>query len=772
MSFNNKIQYFIKALLTSCFVAFIFACNPTKHLKPDELFLQNSTIKIDTRKVDKDELKSYLKQKPNRKILGVFRYHLGVFNAFNKKGVSDFRQIGEAPVVYDSLVTAKSATQLGLYLKSKSYFDNNVTYTTKIHKNKVKVKYTIKTGEPYIVKWIDYKIEDPALRPIVVMKHYRSFIKKNKPLDMDVLENERQRIRDVLRDEGYFYFTKDYVKFKIDTTIGNKEVNVYVQIENKNKNNDSITNDLLHRKSKVSEVNVYLSHDFINKNIYNFDTTSYNGLIIAHDYKLIYKPKIINHAVNIKPNEFYSLEDQQATYKHFSELGLFRTVNIQYDKQNVSSSSDSIQPPILITNIFLTPQKIKSSSIEATGTNSGGNLGIKGGIVYLHKNLFHSGERLTVRLNGGLEVQQLINQPQKEQLIFGVFNTFEFGPEVNLEIPRFLLPISFEKFSKNLNPKTSFNYILNYQNRPEYERNLTQFSFGYFWNAKNKYKKHFLNPFTISLIKIHLTEQFKTRIEQENNPFIISSFTDHLISASNYTYVYNNQTSNKTRDFKFFRFSTEFAGNTLWLSDVMLNTPKNEKGGFEYFHIQYAQYMKFDFDYRYYNQAPFSALVSRIAFGIGRPYGNLNVLPFEKSYFGGGANGIRAWQARTLGPGSLPDSLISTQFVNQIGEIKIEGNLEYRFDITKLFKGAVFVDAGNIWITRPDEQRPNAEIRLDKFWQDVAVGTGIGLRLDFGFFLFRFDLAAKLKDPASLNPNEFNLHWKTPNLNLGIGYPF
>ena len=418
MSFNNKIQYFIKALLTSCFVAFIFACNPTKHLKPDELFLQNSTIKIDTRKVDKDELKSYLKQKPNRKILGVFRYHLGVFNAFNKKGVSDFRQIGEAPVVYDSLVTAKSATQLGLYLKSKSYFDNNVTYTTKIHKNKVKVKYTIKTGEPYIVKWIDYKIEDPALRPIVVMKHYRSFIKKNKPLDMDVLENERQRIRDVLRDEGYFYFTKDYVKFKIDTTIGNKEVNVYVQIENKNKNNDSITNDLLHRKSKVSEVNVYLSHDFINKNIYNFDTTSYNGLIIAHDYKLIYKPKIINHAVNIKPNEFYSLEDQQATYKHFSELGLFRTVNIQYDKQNVSSSSDSIQPPILITNIFLTPQKIKSSSIEATGTNSGGNLGIKGGVVYLHKNLFHSGERLTVRLNGGLEVQQLINQPQKEQLIF------------------------------------------------------------------------------------------------------------------------------------------------------------------------------------------------------------------------------------------------------------------------------------------------------------------------------------------------------------------
>jgi len=185
-----------------------------------------------------------------------------------------------------------------------------------------------------------------------------------------------------------------------------------------------------------------------------------------------------------------------------------------------------------------------------------------------------------------------------------------------------------------------------------------------------------------------------------------------------------------------------------------------------------SKFIKVDFDYRYYNQSSNGNIVSRIALGIGRPYGNLKVLPFEKSYFGGGANGIRAWQARTLGPGSMPDSLISSQYVNQIGEIKIEGNVEYRFDITKLFEGAIFVDAGNIWITREDEQRPNAEIKFDRFWQDVAVGTGIGLRLDFGFFLFRFDLAAKLKDPASEKPQEFKLQWRTPNLNLGIGYPF
>lgn len=778
MIFIIKILPNFKQLSVGCFFLMLLACNPTKHLKPDELFLRSSKIKVDNNVVDKDELESYNKQKANRKILGVFRFHLDVYNFVNKKGTNEFRKIGEAPVIFDSVATQKTATQLGLFLKNKGYFDNKVTYTTNINKNKIKVKYSIKTGDPYIVKWVDYEAEDSTLRPIIVLKHYKSFIKKNKPLDLDVLESERQRIRDVLRDEGYFAFNKEFVKFSIDTTTGNKEVNVFVQVLNKEPNEENKNESLRHQKYEIEQVNAFISNDFVNKNMSTFDTTSYKNLVIAYDKKLVYKPKMINHAINLRQNEQYSLENQQSSYKYLTELGLFKTVNIQFD--NVDEVHDDVDmeggsifnTKKIISNIYLTPQKLKSLTIEATGTNSGGNLGLKGGLIFLHKNLFHSGERLTIRLNGGFEVQQLINQPQQEQLFLGVFNTFEFGPEVNLEIPRFLLPINSEKFSKNSNPKTVLNYVLNYQNRPEYERNLTQFSFGYFWNAKNKYKRHYLNPFSISLIKIKLTNDFKTRIEEENNPFIISSFTDHFVSASNYTYTYNNQTQSKSRDFKFFRFNTEFAGNTLWLSDVILNTPKNENDGFEYFHIQYAQYMKFDFDYRYYNQSPFASLVSRIAFGIGRPYGNLNVLPFEKSYFGGGSNGIRAWQARTLGPGSLPDSLISSQFINQIGELKIEGNVEYRFDITKLFKGAVFFDGGNIWITRPDAQRPNAEIKINRFWQDLAVGTGIGLRLDFGFFLFRFDLAAKLKDPASNKPNEFNLQWRTPNLNLGIGYPF
>ncbi|MDT8411447.1 MAG: BamA/TamA family outer membrane protein [Vicingaceae bacterium] len=776
MILNHKTyKQFIRAIFALFISTFFFACNPTKHLKPNEIFLQKSSVRIDNNSIDKDDLKNYIKQKHNKKILGVFRFHLGVYNLANKKNSIDKKNVGEAPVLYDSLLTHRSANQLSLYLNNKGYFENLVTYKESyIGDKKVKVKYHIKTGEPYIVNSIKYEVEDTILYNYLVLKHYKSNIKIDKPLDLDVLDKERERIRDVIRNEGYFGFTKEYVEFLVDTTIEKRKVGITIKVLNKRvkSKNEINENEIVdHKRYSINAINVFISKDFLNKNVNTFDTISYKKIFIGHEDELIYRPKMINHAINIKPNEDYSLEDQQFTYKYLTELGLFRTVNIQFNNAETIQNDDKKNK--LDVNIYLTPLKIKSLSLEATGTNSGGNLGIKGGLVFVNKNLFNGGEKLTFRLNGGLEAQQLINQSSEQVEFLGLpFNTIEFGPEVNLEFPRFLLPfLSNYNFAKSINPKTSLNYLLNYQNRPEYTRNLTQFTFGYFWN-QGRFVKHYFNPISISLIKINLNSEFKNRIEEENNPFIVNSFTDHFINSTNYTLVYSNHTYNKVRDFQFFRFNIEGAGNAHTLYDKLIGSERNENGSFEIFEIQYAQFVKADLDYRYYNQSPSGNLVSRIAFGIGKPYGNLEVLPFEKSYFGGGANGIRAWQARTLGPGSLPDSLISSQFVNQLGEIKIEGNLEYRFDITKLFEGAIFVDAGNIWITRPDTQRPNAEIKLDRFWQDLAVGTGIGLRLDFNFFLFRFDLAAKLKDPSSEKPQEFKLQWRTPNLNLGIGYPF
>lgn len=609
MRLNYKIYFqFFRAIFALFLAIFLFACNPTKHLKPNELFLQKSSVKVDNRKIDKDELENYVKQKHNKKILGIFRFHLGVYNIANKRNSFVKKNVGEAPVVYDSLLTQRSANQISLYLNSKGYFENKVTYkVTHVSEKKVKVKYLVETGEPYLVNSVKYYVEDTALTNLIILKHYKSLIKKEKPLDLEVLDKERERIRDVIRNEGYFSFTKEYVEFLVDTTNERRRVDVTVKVLNKkvtDKNDSTDTEKVRHKKYSINDINVYLSKDFLNKNVSTFDTVSYKKITIGHEDELIYRPKMLNHAINIKPDEDYSLEDQQLTYKYLTELGLFRTVNIQFNNAEDSGNKIGGDKKELDVNIYLTPLKIKSLSLEATGTNSGGNLGVKGGIVFVNKNLFKGGERLTVRLNGGLEAQQLINQSAEQVEFLGLpFNTLEFGPEVNLEFPRFILPfVNTDNFVKSLNPKTSLNYLLNYQNRPEYTRNLTQFTFGYFWN-QGRFVKHYLNPISISLIKIDLTDEFQDRIEEENNPFIVNSFTDHFINSSTYTFVYSNHTFNKTRDFQFFRFNLEAAGNAHALYDRTTGTERNENGSFEIFNIQYAQFVKVDFDYRYYNQS-------------------------------------------------------------------------------------------------------------------------------------------------------------------------
>jgi outer membrane protein assembly factor BamA len=754
-------------------IIFLSSCNPTKSLNPDELFLSKNKIKIDTRKLDKDNLSSLVKQKSNKKILNTFRFHLGVYNYWPPWKKDEIRhQTGEPPVIYDSLITERTVKQLKLYADKRGYYDSEVTYTTRIHKNKIKVEYHIKAGEPYKIKSIDYVFADEDVKKMAffILGKTLADLKPGNTFDVDVLDKQRETIKTEMRNRGYYYFNKDFVKYKVDSTVGNKEIAIHLYINNqtiKDELNDTIIKKK-HSKFTINNINVYLSKNYKDKDKEDFDTLSFKNVMVHTDtsngWKLKYRPRMLNHAISLNKGGLYSLRDQQNTYKHLTELRLFKNVNISFE--DIGNNQ-------LNSNIFLTPSLKKSFSIQSIGTNSGGNLGVEANLIYHNKNLFRGGEHLTVKLNGGLEIQQLINEDQEDQTDFlGVFNTLEFGPEINLEFPRFLLPINLSKFSQRANPKTNLKFLLNFQKRPEYTRNLTQVTFGYFWK-ESKFKKHFINPINISVIDLKPTPVFQEQLDKELNPFILNSFQDHFINSTNYLFIYNTQRIKKARDFTFLKFNAEFAGNIQSGYNSLTNKPFDnpETESYNIAGIRYAQFVKGDLDLRFYGQTKTTSFVKRINIGVGKPYGNLNVLPFEKSYYGGGANGIRAWQARSLGPGSLSDSLTENS-LNQIGELKIEVNLEYRFDITKIFEGAAFVDAGNIWILSKDENRPNAEIRSDKFWNDIAIGIGVGLRLDFNFFLIRFDLAAKLKDPSNVDPQKFNLDWQKPTLNLGIGYPF
>ena len=749
-----------KLLILSSLLIF-YSCNPTKKLKENEEFLQTNKIIIDNSKVDKEELEAILKQKTNKKILGLFRFHLGWYNYFSKKETTTF---GEPPVVYDSLQTIRSVTQLNLYLKNKGYFQNVVVAEKELNKRKVKQIFRIKTGPPYIINEISYNFHDPNLSGYVLDKKDYSLIKKGKNFDVDVLDNERERIKNALKNFGYYYFTNSSIKYKIDTTIGNQNVNIAIELLDDKEQitgSDSTVN-VPHKRYAINDIYMFIGSKSNIEKSSQLDTVAFNDVSIIYSDKLKFKPKMLTHTLNFKPKDEYSLTDQNNTYKQLSGLKLFKNISIIYEK------TDSNR---LNTNIYLAPLILKSFALEGIGTNTGGDLGVEGSVSYENKNIFRGGEILNVKLKGGLQIQRVVGVSDNENEIFGTpFNTLEFGPEVSLEFPRFLLPINLQKFSKRSNPKTIITSAYNFQQRPEYARNLIQGTFGYSW-TETQFKKHFITPFNISFIKLDLTDDFKRIIIAENNPFLINSYSDHFISAIQYSFIFNNQEFNRTKNYQFFKFNAETSGNMLSTYNRLTDAPKDEAtNSYNFAGIRYAEYVKSEIDLRLYHHYHDAVLVERLNVGVGVPYGNLDVLPFEKSYFGGGSNGIRAWPARRLGPGSLSDSLLNS--ANQIGELKIEANVEYRFDITKLFKGAFFVDAGNIWILKEDVQRPNAEINLKRFYEDLAIGVGFGLRLDFSFFIFRFDIATPLKDPSKDNPKKYQMELKKTTLNLGIGYPF
>jgi len=426
-------------------------------------------------------------------------------------------------------------------------------------------------------------------------------------------------------------------------------------------------------------------------------------------------------------------------------------------------------------------------------------MGVYTNLVYRHRNVLHGAENFEVRIVTGFEASQVLGQTTAVNISTGQIernfrlNTFEIGPDISLSIPRIPF-MGYDRFKRSSDPRTTFNAAVNYQIRPDYERTLFQLSTGIgFIENPDKVTRINIEIAEISLIKINKSQGFEDFIQRLNDVFLANSYQDHLISATRFAYTLNTQKLKFQRSYWYYRGSLEGAGNALRLAYEQSGQSRDEFDSYEIAGIRFAQYYKTDHDLRYYfNTNPRNGFVFRTFGGVGRGGKNLQVLPFEKSYFAGGANGIRAWQARTLGPGSFRDTLNVLTY-NNIGDVKIEFNVEYRFKITQMFQAAFFADAGNIWLMRPDVNRPGADFNSSRFVSEIAVGAGFGIRLDFEFFLVRFDIGYPLKDPLKV-PGERWL-WQPKDeydafiqrtaddtaafsgrargvFNIGIGFPF
>jgi outer membrane protein assembly factor BamA len=416
----------------------------------------------------------------------------------------------------------------------------------------------------------------------------------------------------------------------------------------------------------------------------------------------------------------------------------------------------------------------QSTSFDVEGTNTSGNLGVAGNINYQHRNLFSGAEILQINLRGAIE--RVANSESD------YFNTRELGIESSITIPKLLGPGSFIRSFKAVQPKTVFTLGYNFQRRPEYTRTISNIKFGYDWMTTETFRQ------TLNLLDFNMVNLYRFDpdfIEKIKDLYIKSSFTDHLILATNYSFTYNNQSLNQGQGYNYVRFNIESAGNILSLLSSLANRPKEESvdtlglGTTKYYQIfntRFAQYVKSDIEFRHgYSFDKYNTLVTRAFLGIGVPYGNFDILPFEKKYFTGGANGIRAWQVRSLGPGTYkaPEGA----YPNQSSDIKFEANLEYRFRLIDFIEGALFFDVGNIWAINKKDNREGALFEFDKFYKQLAFGTGTGLRFDFNYFIFRLDLGLKLREPA----DRFGDGWiigNRPvnkddlNFSFAIGYPF
>jgi outer membrane protein assembly factor BamA len=691
------------------------------------------------------------------------------------------QNIGEEPVKYKKVSTKKSAEQIELYMKTKGYYDAKVSYTEKVKKQQVYVTYNITAGRPIKISRVSYRFEkeDDTLKKYFFEDTAKCLLKAGDNLDIDVLQAERSRITNNLKCKGYYRFSSEYVNYTIDTVSQSYLADVTIEILPVTLDNGKTVK---HYRSFISQITVFPNYDnkaaLQDRDVYmsEMDTTYIkakmlpSAVLFVSKEPCVVKKYMILKEIFIRGGECYNQQKVNNTYRHLSAFNIYKLVNIDFEP---TSYRDSLN-----CNIYLTNNALQTYSYEIGGTNSSGNLGALSSFLYQHKNIFHGAESFDLRLSMALESQ---NNFSHEQNRFGL-NTQEYALDTRIYFPRFLAPKKIRVWVIHNTPKSYFSLGVNYRKRPDYTRSAITGSFYYQWNI-GKYCTNTVTPVRLSSIRI--SDADSAFMAWLDRLYIKDSYQDHFILGSSYSFTFNNQSRGR-RMYNYLKVSLSWAGNLLHFIDRKTGAEKNSAGVYTvpFLGTVYAQFVKTDIDFRHYIKTiGTNTVVFRAYAGLGIPYGNSSVMPFTEQYFSGGANSLRAWQIRSLGPGSYvnraPEGLL-TKYPNMTSDMKLEANLEYRFKIFWVVEGAWFFDAGNIWSINKDDKRDGGDFSFKRFYKEIAFGTGLGLRLDFDFFIFRTDFGLKLYDPALpedkrwvvQNDKKFIFNSSNWAFNIGIGYPF
>jgi outer membrane protein assembly factor BamA len=734
--------------------------------------------------VSKDELSGYLQQEPNSKLFGLFRSNIAFYNLGNKGKETKFKKwmrtkLGSAPVLLDTGLITTAKKQMRLYLANKGYFHAMVHDSIVLKKKKAKVIYFVRPNIPYILRDIHYSIADTQLAAFVYRDTSHMLLHRRHNFDTYLIDGERTRMVNALQDLGFFHFSATYIRFVIDSSFNNRMMDVTIEIRNPvipSLEYLGTFTEARHERYTINKIMIYPEYSLLQSDTLRYDTLvitykSSRKDTIGSTYYFLYKnkfrlkPRTMSQMIFIKSGTFYNRTDVTQTYSQLASLQLFNYMKIQFQETPGagSASHNKIDSRILLSRV--PPQSL---SVSTDVTNSAGAFGLQGNLSYLNRNIFRGGQLFKINLSGAIQAQVTTGPEQNNSL----FNTIELGINASLSFPQFLIPIRPESFSKKFKPRTTISLGYNFQKQPDYDRHITNASFGYSWNQNEKLR-HTLNPAEVSMVKIFPDSFFTAYLDSLTDKRLKNQYTDHLVAGLRYTLTYNGQDVNKVKDFFYIRSNFETGGNLIYAFNETFKSHKTDSY-YTVFGVPYSQFVRPDMDFRFYHFfSKISSLVTRFYGGIGIPYGNSTSLPFEKAFFAGGANDIRGWKMGTLGPGRYHND--STSTYDQTGDMQLQVNIEYRFPVYKQFRSALFMDIGNVWLLHNSADLPGGKFEWNYFIPDLAIDVGIGLRADFDYFIVRFDPAVPVRIPYYMENN----HWYAGKLNLsdiiwnfGIGYPF
>lgn len=771
-------------------ILFLAGCAVTKNIPEKDYLLINNRFRIDTKKVTAEELGGYLQQVPNKKLFGLFRTNIAFYNWGSKGKDTKFKKwlrtkVGSAPVILDTTLVSVGMKQMGIYLSNKGYFQSQLHDSIVYSRKKASVFYIIRASKPYRIRRFMYAIPDTQLASFIYRDTARCLIKKGRNYDSYLLDDERTRITNKLLDEGFFRFSNSYIAFRVDSTIGSKQMDITLEVTNPvvpSLKNFTTVMESHHKRYFIDKVYIYTDFEHIQTDTSRYDTlirTFQNAdrkghpstYYFLHHNRFKVKQRTIAQSIFISPGSCYNLGDLNQTYAQLASLQVFKYINIQFEESPRIPDLNSPHHDLVDARIRLANSPTQSFSITTDGTNSGGALGIQAGLGYQNRNIFRGAQLFRINFSISAQAQAVSSSSGGSNPLF---NTLELGVNSSLTFPQFLIPIRPEKLPKHFKPRTTITLGYNYQHQQDYDRHISNVSFGYNWIQSEKLK-HTLNPAEIALVKVFPDSAFSALLDQTTDKRLKNQYTNHLVAGLRYTLTFNNQEMTKRKDFVYIRTNFETGGNLFYAINSIFKSPRNDNGNYTLFRLPYSQYVRPDIDFRYYNLLGKNfSLVYRFYGGIGIPYGNSNSLPFEKAFYAGGANGMRGYKMYSLGPGSYHNDTLSGTY-NQIGDIQLEGNIEFRFPVYRFIKGALFVDAGNIWILHDSPDLPGGVFKFKNYLNQIAIDFGVGIRLDFDFFIFRLDPAIPIRVPwyPANDRWYFNkMQLKDIVWNFGIGYPF